>query len=259
VALLVAGLAVGAAPYCDPGWLAAIGLLQLGLLWAFVMGAAFPGRIGALILGIGAAASADALQWHDRDGGLTPLLTVYGLLLPAMFLHQLSRGVIRKEVTRSLAGVASGTIAAAMLAGLVELRQVSPPVASAALLAAAGGLLAARLLDLARPAPTFGEDVLHGMVGIAGATVGGAAASVVRLYHVTGNGDPSVGPLGAGLLGAGIGVTVGFVAVGAAYVAVTARPRRTPFAPLTLPVLKVLLPLAAATPVAYLLGLVVTG
>jgi hypothetical protein len=56
-----------------------------------------------------------------------------------------------------------------------------------------------------------------------------------------------------------VGVTAGLLAVGAAYVTVTVRPRRTPFAPFTLPLLKVLLPLAATAPVAYLLGLVVTG
>jgi hypothetical protein len=259
VALAVAGIAVGGARFGDRGWLVTVGLLQLALVWAFVMGTAIPGRIGGLLLGAGSGIAADALLLADRHEGLTPLLTVYALLFPALFLHQLGRGVVRAKVTESLAGVAVGSVAVGALAGLLELRQVSPPVASAALLAGAAGLLAGRVLDLVRPGEAFGEGVFHGLIGVVGSTLAGAVTAVVRLYHFEGNGDPSVGPAGAGLLGAGIGVTVGFVAVGAAYVAVTARPRRAPFAPLTLPVLKVLLPLAATTPVAYLLGLVVTG
>lgn len=259
MALAVGGIGVGAARFGDRGWVVAVGLLQAVLVWAFVMGTAIPGRIGGLLLGLGAAAAADALLLGNDQDGLVPLLTVYGLLLPALFLHQLARGVVRTRVTQSLAGVGAGAVAAGALAGLLELRQVSPPVASAALLAGAAALFAGRLLDLVRPGQVFGEGVFHSVIGVAGSALAGAAAAVVRLYHFEGNGDPSVGPAGAGLLGGGIGVTVGFVAVGAAYVAVTARPRRTPFAPLTLPVLNVLLPLAAMTPVAYLLGLVVTG
>jgi hypothetical protein len=259
LALLIGALAAFAPRLGDRGWLAAIGLLQLVLLWAYVYGTAIPGRIGCLLLGASAGAGADALLLHDKTTTLTPLLVVYGLLLPALFLHQLTRGVVRTQVTLSLAGVAVGAVAVATLAGLLELRQVSPPVASAALLAGAAGLLAGRVLDLISPGDTFGEGIFHGLIGVAGATVAGAVAATARLHHVGTHGDPSVSTVGAGLLGAGIGVTVGLVAVGAAYVAVTARPRRAPFVSLTLPVLKVLLPLAATTPVAYLLGLVVTG
>lgn len=264
--LLPAGLAVaiGAAAlvaphFGDRGWLAAIGVLQLVLVWAYVMGTAIPGKVGGLVLGIASGAAADALLLADKTTTLVPLLTVYGLLFPALLLHQLARGVVRATVTESLAGVAAGCVAVAALAGLLELRQVSAPVAGAALLAGACGLFAGRLLDLVSPGRAFGEGVFHGLVGVAGSTVAGAAAAVLRLHGYGGPTDPQVHTQGAGLLGAGIGVTVGLVAVGAAYVAVAARPRRTPFSALTLPVLKVLLPLAATTPVAYLLGQVVTG
>jgi hypothetical protein len=259
LALLIGALAVFAPRLGDRGWLGAVGLLQLGLVWSYVLGTGIPGRIGGLVLGVASGAAADALLLHDQTTTLVPLLTVYGLLLPALFLHQLTRGVVRAQVTESLAGVAVGAVAVTLLGGLLELRQVSPPVASAALLAGAGGLLAGRLLDLSYPGDAFGEGIFHGLIGVAGSTVAGAAAAVARLHHFGTHGDPSVSTVGSGLLGAGIGVTVGLVAVGAAYVAVTARPRRAPFATLTLPVLKVLLPLAATIPVAYLLGLVVTG
>src|SRR5204863_3340422 len=134
----------------------------------------------------------------------------------------------------------------------LELRQDAGAVAAAGLLAAAAGLLAGRILDALRPEQAFADGIFHGLLGVAGATVAGAVVTAVRL-----RGEP-VPLLAAGLLGAGIGVTVGLVAVGAAYVAASVRPRRTPFAPLTLPVLKVLLPVAVTAPVAYLLGLVVT-
>jgi hypothetical protein len=260
LALVVGVVAVFAPRYGhDLGWLATVVALQALLIWAFVLGTAIPGRIGGLLLSAGAAATADGLLLADKSTSLAPMLTVYGLLFPVLFLHQLARGVVRARVTESLAGVAAGAVAAAALAPLLELRQVSPPVASAALLAGAAGLLGGRVLDLLSPGEAFGEGVFHGLVGVVGATVAGGVAAIARLRHYPGHGDPAVSTLGAGLLGAGIGVTVGLVAVGAAYVAVTAHPRRTPFASLTLPVLKVLLPLAATTPVAYLLGLVVTG
>jgi hypothetical protein len=259
LAVAIGGTGIIAPHFGDRGWLAAIGTLQLVLVWAYVMGTAIPGRIGGLVLGAASGIAADALLLADRTTTLVPLLTVYGLLFPALLLHQLTRGVVRENVTESLAGVAAGCVGVAALAGLLELRQVSAPVAAAALLAGACGLLAGRLLDLVSPGRAFGEGVFHGVVGVAGSTAAGAVAAVLRLRGYGGPTDPEVHTLGAGLLGAGIGVTVGLVAVGAAYVAVAARPRRTPLAALTLPVLKVLLPLAATTPVAYLLGLVVTG
>ena len=253
VACLVGGVAVAAPLYQDRGWLAGVAAMQVALVWAWVLGTAIPGRWGGLLLGAGSAAAADALLLYDRHDGLVPLLTVFGLLFPAMLMHQLARGVVRTRVTESLSGVATGCVSAAALACYLELRQDAGAVAAASLLAAAAGLLAGRVLDMLRPEQAFADGIFHGLLGVAGAAVAGAAAAVARLH-----GEP-VPVLGAGLLGAGIGVTVGLVAVGAAYLAATVRPRRTPFAPLTLPVLKVLLPVAVTAPVAYLLGLVVTG
>lgn len=253
VALVVGAVAVAAPRFDDAGWLAAVAALQVVLVWAWVMGTAIPGKWGGLLLGAGSAAAADALLLRDQHDGLVPLLTVIGLLFPALLLHQLARGVVRTRLTESLSGLAAGCVAVVAMACYLELRQDAGAIAGASLLAAAAGLFAGRVLDALRPEQAFAEGIFHGLLGVAGATVTGAAVTTVRLH-----GEP-VRALGAGLLGAGIGATVGLVAVGAAYIAVTVRPRRTPFAPFTLPVLKVLLPLAVTAPVAYLLGLVVTG
>jgi hypothetical protein len=253
VAVVVGAVAVAAPRFDDAGWLAGIALLQAVLVWAWVMGTAIPGKWGGLLLGAGTAAAADALLLRDTNDGLVPLLTVLGLLFPALLLHQLARGVVRTRLTESLSGVAAECVAVVALACYLELRQDAGPVAAASLLAAAAGLFAGRVLDTLRPEQAFAEGIFHGLLGVTGAAVTGAAVTGLRL-----RGEP-VRTLMAVLLGAGMGATVGLVAVGAAYVAVTVRPRRTPFAPLALPVLKVLLPLAVTGPVAYLLGLVVSG
>jgi len=253
VALGAVGLALGAPRFGDAGWLAAVAAMQALLVWAWVMGTAIPGRWGGLLLGAGSGAAADALLLRNAHDGLTPLLTVFGLLFPALLLHQLARGVVRTRLTESLSGIAAGCVAVVALAGYLELRQDAGAVAAASLLAAAAALVAGRTLDALRPEQVFADGVFHGLLGVAGAVVAGAAVAAARLL-----GEP-VSTVGAVLLGACVGATVALVAVGAAYVAVTVRPRRTPFAPLTLPVLKVLLPLAVTAPVAYLLGLVVTG
>jgi hypothetical protein len=253
LAALAAGLP-GAFPlWHDLGWLVAVGVLQAGLVWAWMLGTAVPGKWGGVLLGLGAGAAADAALLLDRRDGLTPLLTVLGLLFPALVAHQLARGVVRTRVTESLAGIAGLCAAVVALSCYLQLHQNTGTVADAALLAAAVGLFAGRLLDAVLPDEPFAEGIFHGLLGVLGAGLAGAAAALVRLHRW----PVSVG--GAGLLGGGVGVTVGLVAVGAAYVAVTVRPRRTPFAPFTLPVLRALLPLALAAPVAYLLGLVVTG
>jgi hypothetical protein len=253
VAVLACAVAVLAPRYGEPGWLAGIGAFQVVLVWAWVMGTAIPGRWGGLLLGAGSAGAADALLRYDRHDGLVPLLAVFGLLFPALLVHQLARGVVRTRVTESLSGVAAGCVAATALACYVELRQDADAVAAAGLLAAAAAVLAGRVMDALRPEQAFADGIFHGLLGVAGAAVAGGAVAAVRL-----RGGPVRLP-GSVLLGSGIGVTVGLVAVGAAYLAATVRPRRTPFAPLTLPVLTVLLPLAVTAPVAYLLGLVVRG
>jgi hypothetical protein len=166
-------------------------------------------------------------------------------------VHQLSRGVVRTRLTESLSGLVAECVAVAALACYLELQQSSRPVAAAALLAATLGLLAGRLVDVVRPTQAFAEGVFHGVAGVLAAAGAGAGTALLRLHP----GHLSV-PATV-LLGAGLGATVGVMAVGAAYITQTVQPLRTGFAPATLPVLRVLFPLAVTAPVAYLLGLVV--
>src|SRR5262249_26060467 len=114
LAALAAGLA-GASPlWHDLGWLAAVGALQAALVWAWMLGTAVPGKWGGVLLGLSAGAAADAVLLLGRHDGLTPLLTVLGLLFPALLAHQLARGAVRTRVTESLAGI--GGLCAAVVA-----------------------------------------------------------------------------------------------------------------------------------------------
>jgi hypothetical protein len=251
VAVAVAVLAL-ALPGLGAGWQASvIVVIQAALVWAWVAGTATPGPVGGLLLGLASAATADTLVLVGNGTGVSPLLVVFGLLFPLLLVHQLTRGVVRTRLTESLSGLAAECVAVTALACYLELQQSSRPVAAAALLAATLGLLAGRLMDIVRPVQAFAAGVFHGVAGVFAAAVVGAGTALLRLH-------PGHLPVPTTvLLGAGLGGTVGVMAVGAAYITQTVQPLRTAFAPATLPVLRVLFPLAVTAPVAYLLGLVV--
>ncbi|HEU4347257.1 MAG TPA: hypothetical protein VFR35_05660, partial [Actinoplanes sp.] len=140
--VITAGLVV-ATRWDRPGVLVAVAALQAVLVPAWVYGTALPGRIGGTLIGLGAAAAADAaLVVRDRVS-LLALLGVLGLVLPALALHQLTRGVVRVRVTESLAGIALLVTAVVALSVLVALaRAVDGPRLVAALAAGAGAGLA---------------------------------------------------------------------------------------------------------------------
>jgi hypothetical protein len=60
-------------------------------------------------------------------------------------------------------------------------------------------------------------------------------------------------------VGVVLGLVAGLVAVGVSYIEKSATPRDDPLWWLALPYLKIALPLAAAAPVAYVLGRIVVG
>ncbi|MBI1757897.1 MAG: hypothetical protein HYR62_01490 [Actinobacteria bacterium] len=253
VAVVVAAGVGAGSLLSQAGLVLVVATLQVALVWAWVMGTDLPGRAGGLLLGGGAAAAVDAALLSQRGHGLTPLVVLLGAAFPLLLVHQLARQAGRTRLTESLSGVAAGCVAASALALYLELARYSGPVATAALLATVLGLLAASLVDAAHRVQAFAEGVFHGLGGVLAAAAVGAAVAVLRLRSVP------VPAAWAALLGGGVGLSAGLVAVGAGYVARSATPRRTAFAPATLPVLRVLLPLSAAAPVAYLLGLVVIG
>ena len=99
------GLVLGAGAVAGrPGVVVTVVLAQVVLAPAWMLGTDRPGRIGGMLIGLGAAAAGDvALLVRDRTSPAV-LLGVLGLALPAMIVHQLARGVVRVRVTESVAG-----------------------------------------------------------------------------------------------------------------------------------------------------------
>ncbi len=257
-ALLAAALAAGvllATRWERPGVLVAVAVLQVLLVPAWVYGTALPGRIGGTLLGLGAAAAADtALVVRDRVS-LLALLGVLALVLPALVVHQLTRGVVRVRVAESLAGIALLLTAVVGLATLIALaRAVDGPRLVAALVAGAGaGLAVARLVDAVAPAPRLADDVAHGLLAVLAAGPAGAAAGALLA------GDARhLDAAGGALLGAVVAVLAALVTVGIGYVAATVPEPRRATSP-ALAYLGVVVPLAFAAPVGYLVALAVAG
>ncbi|MGI8665016.1 MAG: hypothetical protein ACR2N4_03140 [Jatrophihabitans sp.] len=159
------------------GVLVAIGVLQLVLILSWVLGTGLPGRIGALLLGVLAAAGADVSTAHWHDSGYSPVLAVLALAIPLMFAHQLSRGVVRTRVVESLAGITMLLIAVVAVAGLIVLRrQGNGETITLALIGAiTAGLVAGHFTDAVLPAPRFDPTVDRGLPAVlVGVAVGGA-------------------------------------------------------------------------------------
>ena len=256
LAVLVTAGVVAAAIVADrDGVVIAVAVLQALLLPTWVLGTAMPGRIGGILIGLGAAAAADAaLLLRDRVT-LMPLLGVLGLALPAMLVHQLTRGVVRVRTTESLAGTALLVVAVAALSSLVALaRAVDGPRLVLALAVGAGaGLTAARLADAAAPAPRLAEDVAHGLLAVLAAGVAGAAGGTLSAF-----GARQLTHAGGALLGAVVGVVAALVAVGVGFIAAS-RPGTGRGTAAALGYVGVVLPLAFAAPVGYLVALAVAG
>jgi hypothetical protein len=246
------GLGLGAGAVLGrPGVVVSVALVQALLVPAWILGAQRPGRIGGMIIGLGAAAAADAaLLVRDRTSPAV-LLGVLGLALPALLVHQLTRGVVRVRVTESLAGVALLVAAEVALSTLIALdrAEAGHRLVGTVVLAAAAGLAAAHLTDAVAPVPRIADGVPYGLLAVVLAAVAGAAAGAG-----TGGGPLSIAG-GAGV-GAVVGTVAALVAVGAGFLALALpeRPGRLPLA-----YLSVVLPIALVAPVGYLTALSVAG
>lgn len=157
----------------------AVAVVQAVLIPCWMLGNRLPGRIGGLVMGGAAAAAADGLTLHWPNSGYSPVLGVLGVAIPLMFVHQLSRGVVRTRVVESLAGITLLLVAVVAVPGLIMLRyQASGRTVVLAVLASFGiGLVAAHLTDAVLPVPRFDPGLDRGlpavMVGVAaGAVVG---------------------------------------------------------------------------------------
>jgi hypothetical protein len=251
VVIVAGGLAVLA--HVGPGELVAgVAVAQAALIVAWVLGTGLPGRIGATVIAAAAAAGADAGVAAWPHSQLGPLIGVLGLAVPAMFVHQLARGVVRARVVESLSGVAVAVVGAVALAALVQLRHETDAQIASTTIAAAGAALAAGfLVDAIWAAPRFDADVPRGLTGVVVSMLAGAAVSVVRLHDTV---EFSTGR--AALLGAAVGAVGGLLSVGVSFVTHTSGLPTGPARALR-PVIAAVLPLAILAPVAYVLCLAV--
>ena len=249
-AALVAGARWGAVPL-----VCVVAALQVVFAAAWVFGTSLQGRKGALIIGVAAAAAADAIVSVFPHSQLGDLVAVLGLAVPAMFIHQLMRGAARVRVIESLSGVAVLVVCSVAVASLIQLRHefaapVGGRVVSAVAVIAVGALLAATFVDLIIALPRFDPDVAHGLLAVLGAALVGAAIGQLMLTGSNGFGA------GRGVFaGAGLGAIVGLLAVAAAFVEQsTPMPPSGPSRRLR-PVLVGLLPLLLVAPVGFLICL----
>lgn len=168
------------------GLLVALGLVQAVLILSWVLGTALPGRLGAFTIGGLAAVAADAATTHWHDSGYSPVLGVLGVAVPAMFVHQLIRGVVRSRVVESLADITVLLLAVVAVAGLLVLRRqddgdVLVPTVVAAI---AAGMAASHFTDAIWPAPRFDPAVDRGLPAVVVGILVGGVIGVLSLRHL---------------------------------------------------------------------------
>lgn len=257
VAVVLAGIVLAATGFVGSGALVAgVALVQAGLIAAWAFGTGQPGRIGALVLAVAAAGVCDALVVLRPGDQLGNLLPVVGLAVPAMFAHQLARGVVRTRVVESLSDTAVLIAAVAALASLIELYRSFPGVAggvvSGVVGAAALALATGYLVDLFAPVPRFDPAVRRGLLGVLLGGAVGAAIGFARLHETatvefTGGRGAFIGGA-VGLVAALIGVGISYATAGVVEHAARLRT-----------VVTALVPLGLVMPLAYMLSLAIRG
>lgn len=240
------------------GRLAAVLVLQLGLVLCWVLVTGIQGFAGSLAVGAAAAVAADLALVLPEDPELGELLAVFGLGFVAVVLQQMVRRS-REDLVASLAGtalmlVAVGSLAALLLVGSTD---AGSERALVALLAVGAALVVGHLVDWLLPRPQLADGVPRGLLGVvlavgaAGAVAFAAAGAVDAL-----DGERSL------VHGVVIGGVASLAALVASYLVVEATPEEAPpadasgdprFSPWALPVVQVALPMAACAPVALAL------
>ncbi|HEU5268106.1 MAG TPA: hypothetical protein VFU35_15460 [Jatrophihabitans sp.] len=242
-AALVAGARIGATAL-----LGVIAVVQAVLAITWVLGVGLPGRWGALVLAAGAAAAADVTVSVWPHGRLGVLIGVFGLAIPAMFVHQLTRGAARVQLVASLSGIAVLLFAEISLAALPQLRhELTGRVAAAAVLVVAVALVAGYLLDLVVPVPRIDPEVARGLPALLVSIGAGTLAGYLMLRTEDG--------FGAGrsaLVGLVLGAAAALLAVAAGFVVADAPAPRTAAARALRPVIAAVFPFAVLAPVAFL-------
>lgn len=255
---LAGGLLAGGSYLGDVGLLVAIAIIQLLLVFGWVLGTGLPGRIGAIGLGVLASGGADAATMHWHDSGYSPVLGVLGVAIPLMFIHQLTRGVVRTRVVESLADITVLLISVVALAGLIVLRhQGNGDVVTPAIVAAiAAGLVASHFTDAVLPVPRFDPSVDRGLPAVAAGIVVGGAVGLLALRRII----DYAGGRGA-FVGAAVAAVACLLSIGATFSGAhsslagaggSAAARLRPMA-------AVLMTIALTTPAAYVLTHALAG
>ena len=244
VALLVALPAV----LGDVGRLAAVLVLQLGLVLAWVLVTGIQGFAGSLAVGAAAAVAADLVLVLPARPELGALLPVFGVGFLAAILQQM----FRRPRPRLVASLSGSLLLVCVVAALAVLLLVgrSPSGtgrALVALLAIGAALVVGHLVDLAVPRPRLADGVPRGLLGLVLAIAAGAA--VGYLGQVAG--EVSDG-LVAGAYGAVLGAVAGSVGLVTSYVVVDTGEGgpADPAPSWALWLVQAVLPIAACAPVA---------
>jgi hypothetical protein len=257
-ALAVALVVVLPEFFGDVGRLAAVLVLQLGLVLTWVLVTGIQGFGGSLAVGAAAAVVADlglALPARPSLGGL---LVVLGVGFLAAVLQQMFRRP-RENLVASLSGTVLLLCAVGALAALLLLGRTPAGHGRAlvALLAVGAALVVGHLVDLVLPRPYLATGVPRGLLGLVLSVLTGAV--VVFLGREAAGTAGAVPALVGGAVLAGV---TGMVALAASYVVVeaTGATEDGPAAhadpslsPWTLSVIQAVLPLAACAPVALAL------
>jgi hypothetical protein len=238
----------------DLGRLAAVIVLQLGLVLVWVLVTGIQGFFGSLAVGAAAAVAADLVLVLPGRPAMGGLLAVFGVSFLAMVLQQMFRHP-RHDLVASLAGTAlllavTGALATLLLLGRTD---AGHGRALVALLAVGAALVAGHLADLVLPRPQLADGVPCGLLGLGLAVAAGAAVTVLG-RSVSG----TVDPLAAVIYGALLGGVAGTVSLVASYVVVEADATEPPDGEQPPPVwalalIQGVLPLAACGPVALAL------
>jgi hypothetical protein len=241
---LLAGLPV---VWGRPGLVAAVGVVQLALVAAWVVATGIRGSTGSLALGVAAAVGTDLALLLPERARLDALVVVLGPVFLAAVVHQMIRPAPRRYLVASLAGVVLLVCAVCALGVLLTVGRLEggPRLVGTAVLVVGATLLVGHLVDLVLPRPQIAYGVPRGLVGLVLGVLAGIGVAVLR------EGASSLlDALGAVTAGTVLGAVAALTGLGASYV-VAERAQRG----WALPVVQAVLPLAAAAPAAYALAL----
>jgi hypothetical protein len=247
-------------PLADAGRLAAVLVLQLALVLAWVLTTGIESFYGSLAIGAAAAGASDLLIMLPARPQLGGQLAVLAVGFLAGVLQQMLRRP-RPALVASLAGgvlllCAVCAMSVLLLAGRTSLD--GPSLSTAAVLAVGAALVVQHLADLVLPRPQLAERVPRGLAGLLLAVLAGAAVAYGRGGELGGGGllpgSAAVLVYGAVLGGAAAlaGLAASFFAVDGPAVAGSAEESDPPRG-WAVPVVQAVLPFAVCAPIALAL------